>query len=111
MSDLIECLRATQPKNSGYAEVANQAADEIERLCALLEGCATPGNSTHFGKRTAAKTIDNFLTDLAVDAFLSDLTKISRKHGIALTPATMYRMEPEDRQFQYKSDDQSVISL
>ena len=36
MDDLIKTLRGTVPKDSGYAETANAAADEIERLRAVI---------------------------------------------------------------------------
>lgn len=37
MDKLIAELRSTTPKDSGYAEMANAAADKIEKLRAVLQ--------------------------------------------------------------------------
>lgn len=37
MSDIVEQLRMTQPRDSSYAETANNAAAEIEALRAQVE--------------------------------------------------------------------------
>lgn len=42
MTDLIQELRATTPRDSGYAKLANLAADEIERLRAQTPAVAQP---------------------------------------------------------------------
>lgn len=44
-------------------------------------------------------------------AFLSDLTALSEKHGIAISDGIeLYEMEPEDRLFAYRADGESRLS-
>lgn len=48
--DIVEELRGTTPRDSGYAETANRAADEIERLRAKLKnGCPHLDRTYHTG--------------------------------------------------------------
>ena len=44
--------------------------------------------------------------------FLNELTELSSKHGIAITgEPVLFVMEPEDRQFSYRMDEQSRVTL
>lgn len=46
-----------------------------------------------------------------LESFLSDLTALSAKHGIAIGDApTLYVMEREDYAYAYKVDADSVLS-
>lgn len=45
-------------------------------------------------------------------AFLRELTELSRKHGLGLDGApTVFVMEPEDQDRDYRCDDDSIMSF
>jgi hypothetical protein len=44
--------------------------------------------------------------------FLAELTELSARYGIAITgDPTLFVMEPEDRAFSYRANDESRLSL
>ncbi len=49
--------------------------------------------------------------DSHLDNFLSDLTKLGRKHGVGISNGQLFMLEPEDRQHAYTADAESVINL
>ena len=51
-------------------------------------------------------------TDRQIATFLGELTALSAKHGIGITGApVLFMVEPQDRQFEYRIDDESNLSL
>ena len=48
----------------------------------------------------------------SLELFLRELTEISLRHGLAITGSpVLFVMEPEDRAFSYRCDDESKLSL
>jgi hypothetical protein len=48
----------------------------------------------------------------ALNAFVRDLSSLSRKHGIAIAgDPTLYVMEADDRSYDYSVDDRSRLIL
>lgn len=80
----------------------DKIADDMRLSVALARGDTA-------GARVSTYIIPN---PPAVSTFLRDLTELSRKHKIALSGnATMFEMEPEDMDTEYRADDESVISF
>lgn len=53
-----------------------------------------------------------YVTNAALNAFLAELSELSRRHGIGLTDgATLYLMEPEDFTRSYTASDESELSF
>jgi hypothetical protein len=59
-----------------------------------------------------AITIFNVLSTSDTEAFLRDLSDLSRRHGIAITGSpTLFVMERDDHQYDYRANDDSVLSF